>query len=457
MNDNDGILEQLAGMLSSAPGDETEAVLVSSAVGLTRFAGSRIHQNTVTRDTEIFFRLVRDRRVGIARTNDRSPDGLAACLERAGSIAAVREPDTNFPGLPDPPADGAGADGAEPEATGETAAPVPLPDPDQRGAAAAVMIEALRDSGLEAAGSVSTFGWEVAVLNSRGVFVRQPMLHVDAVLIAMNGGDQDASGYACWSGPGFDGMEPESLAESAARKCLAGRKRVEVRPGPLDVLLEPPAVAGLLLWIGYIGFGAKQYHEGTSFMSSRLGERIMGENITIRDDHRETPGLGFAFDFEGVPRQPVTLVDGGRAAGVVHDTRTAAEAGVASTGHASLPDYERGPVPLNLSIEPGDASVEEMSAMLDRGLVVTRFHYINGFLDPRRVLFTGMTRDGTFLVEGGREVGAVDNFRFTESMLDAFSRVEAVGRRRQIVGTWGVTKISCAVPALLIREFTFTG
>ena len=181
----------------------------------------------------------------------------------------------------------------------------------------------------------------------------------------------------------------------------------------------------------------------------------MGANVTIYDDHAEFPGMGMACDFEGEPRQRVALVQEGLAAGVVHDRLTAARAGSATTGHALSADTELGPMPLNLAMAPGTAEHEELVAGLDRGLVVTRFHYLNGLLDTRRALFTGMTRDGTFLVEGGRVVGAVDNLRFTESMLDAFSRIEMLGRQRQTIGTWAGRGATCTVPALLIRGFHF--
>jgi len=241
----------------------------------------------------------------------------------------------------------------------------------------------------------------------------------------------------------------------ASEKCIAGRRLVAFHSGPVDVLLEPPAVSGLLDWLGYIGFGGKQFNEGTSFLTGRLGERIMGPGVTIYDDYAEIAGMGLAHDFEGVPRQRVELVKDGVATGVIHDRQSAARAGAESTGHASPPDSDLGPMCLNLAMAPGEATREEMIASMDRGLVVTRFHYLNGLLDTRRALFTGMTRDGTFLVEKGQVSGAVENLRFTESMLEAFSRIAAIGRERQSLGTWAGRGATCTVPPILIRDFHF--
>jgi predicted Zn-dependent protease len=272
----------------------------------------------------------------------------------------------------------------------------------------------------------------------------------------MDGGREGGpSGYSAWSGHDPEAIDPRGLAATATEKCLAGRKVVDLEPGPIDVLLEPPAVAGLLDWLGYIGFGGKQFNEGTSFLSGRLGESVAGSGVTIRDDHAEIGGMGLGIDFEGVRRRRVDLVREGTAAGVVHDRFTGARAGQPSTGHALPPDNDWGPMPLNLSMAPGEATREEMLASMSRGLVVTRFHYLNGLLDTRRALFTGMTRDGTFLVLGGEVAGAVANLRFTEPMLEAFSRIAAVGRERQSLGSWTGRGATCTVPPLLIRDFHF--
>jgi len=180
----------------------------------------------------------------------------------------------------------------------------------------------------------------------------------------------------------------------------------------------------------------------------RIGERICGENINLWDDGMDPRGRMTSFDYEGMPRQPVALIDGGIAAGLVYDTRTARREGRSSTGHATG-SSSMGPVPTNLFLGAGDATTDEMVSSTERGLLVTRFHYTN-IVNPKQTVLTGMTRDGTFLIEDGRLVSGVRNLRFTQSVLEALGRVEMVGAEGAYMGmVWA--------PALKIRDFTFTG
>jgi len=441
--DGNAVLEQLRGLVGHGP-HQAEAVYHASRTGLTRYAASRIHQNLERREISVLIRVALDQRIGVSRTTDPGPAGLDACLHRALAIARLQKPNPWFTGLPAGPAE----DGVATEGT--------IPAPAKRLELAHAVLREVGKSGLQAAGSLFTAGGELAVVNSQGRFIRVPYRLAESVLVAMDGNGKPASsGYAAWAGHDPESLDPVRLAAVASEKCIAGRRRVALSPGPIDVLLEPPAVAGLLDWLGYIGFGGKQFNEGTSFLAERLGKQIMGSGVTLYDDHAELRGLGLPMDFEGVPRRRVALVRDGVAAGVVHDSLSAARAGVTSTGHALPPDAESGPAPMNLAMAPGESTREEMIASMDRGLVVTRFHYLNGLLETRRALFTGMTRDGTFLVEKGEIVGAVANMRFTEPMLEAFSRIAAIGRHRQSLGTWAGRGSTCTVPPILVRDFHF--
>jgi len=155
------------------------------------------------------------------------------------------------------------------------------------------------------------------------------------------------------------------------------------------------------------------------------------------------------FDFEGVPRRKVVLIEDGIARAVVHDRTTAARAGVEPTGHALPPPATWGPYPMHLKLAPGDATTDEMIASTERGLLVTRFHYTN-VAHPMRTEITGMTRDGTFLIENGKLTRGVKNLRFTQSVLAALSEAEMIGKTRRIAE-------GCLVPALKVKRFRFSG
>jgi predicted Zn-dependent protease len=219
------------------------------------------------------------------------------------------------------------------------------------------------------------------------------------------------------------------------------------------VVLEPAATGTLLEYLAYSGFGAKQVLEDESFLARRTGEKVGAPCVTILDDVRHPRSVGIGFDFEGVPRKKVAVIDGGRATGPVTDLRTARQMGVESTGHGSGSN-EMGPYAANVVLEPGDRTLEELLEGVTRGFLVTRFHYVN-ILDRPATLLTGMTRDGTFAVEDGSISGPVHNFRFAQNVLSALDSVQGVGRELVSLapefGGFGST----AAPALHVGEFDF--
>jgi predicted Zn-dependent protease len=224
-----------------------------------------------------------------------------------------------------------------------------------------------------------------------------------------------------------------------------------LQPGDYTVILEEYAVADMLAFLGFLGFSAQAVHEGRSFM--KLGEQVVGDNVTIWDDGLDSSGLPMPFDFEGVPKSRLTLIEKGIARAVVHDSYTAGKEGKTSTGHALPAPNTMGPLPLNMFMATGEHSKEEMLASTKKGIWVTRFNYTRP-VHPLKVVVTGTTRDGTFLIENGELAKPIKNLRFTQSYLDALSRVEMLGNSARLVT--GFLGSSC-VPALKIGAFTFTG
>jgi PmbA protein len=251
-------------------------------------------------------------------------------------------------------------------------------------------------------------------------------------------------------------LDPEVVGQVAVDKALRGRDPIDIEPGAYTVILEEDAMADMLFSLGYLGLGALAVQEGRSFMNDRFGERITGENVTIWDDGHDSRGLINPFDYEGVPKQRVVLIENGVAKGVVYDSFTAGrEEGKLSTGHSLPAPNTFGPLPTNLFMAPGEATKEEMLASTKRGIWVTRFHYTNPVHRLKTVL-TGMTRDGTFLIENGQITRPLKNLRFTQSILEAFSRVEMLGSELELTRLGGGNFAACA-PAARIREFQFTG
>lgn len=432
--------------LSRSPADETELTAYGVSSSLTRFANSEIHQNVHEDDHVIVARVAVGRRIGVVQTNRPEADALNAAIERAVQIARESPEVAGFAGLPK--ADPAPKVDSFSRATASV-------EPDDRADAVAKAVALADEAGVTLSGAFRTSVVSRAVANTSGT--RQHYGATEAFLSVFASDENGVSGSSTAYAVSSDDVDPAKVAGVAIDKCRAAADPIDFEAGPIDVILEPRATSEIMEWLNFTSFGAKQVQEGQSFMAGRTGEKLMGENVTIYDDGLDPAGMPIPFDFEGVPKRRVVMIENGVAKGPVYDSLTAARDGVDSTGHGGIATFRGGPMPSNLFIAAGEDSLDDLLSRVKRGLVVTRFHYINGLLDTKKALFTGMTRDGTFLVEDGKIVNAIKNLRFTDSMLRAYSNVDGVTRERQIAGrNWGGIG-SVTAPTMLIRDFRFTG
>ncbi len=446
MKDREQLNALLTDALAGSSADETELVLYSYSSSLTRFANSVIHQNVHEDNDLIVARVAVGKKVGVTQTNRAEPDGLRHAIDRAIEIAKESPEQRDFPGLPK-------ADAApEVESYSEASAAM---TPAARADAVAKAVDVARAEDVTLSGAYRVGDLSLSVVNSSGT--RQQYAATDGFLSVFATDEDGVSGSSTAYAIGVDTIDAADVARVAVGKCKAAANPVAIDPGPIDVVLEPRATSEIMEWLNFTAFGAKQVQEGQSFMTERIGEKVMGENVTIYDDGLDPAGIPIPFDFEGVPKKRVMLIENGVAKGPVYDSLTAAKDGVSSTGHAGMAVFRAGPGPSNLFIAAGDATTDDLLKSVKRGLLVTRFHYINGLLDTRKALFTGMTRDGTFLIEDGKITTAVKNLRFTDSMLRAYSNVDGVSKDRQTAGrNWGGIG-SVTAPTVLIRDFRFTG
>jgi PmbA protein len=432
--------------LAASDAEQTEVLYMGGDDALTRFATNQIHQNVREHDASVQVRVVDQQRTGVASTNRLDSAGLHDVVERAAAIARRAAPNPKAGALPDP--DGAIAD---PEA-GFVAATAEA-SPELRAEAAREVIAAGEAAGLQASGSFSTGVTTIAVANSRGIRARHTATRARLVTVMMDGfASGAASGYANAGSPDVSDIDAAALGSEAARKGADMRGAGELEPGEYGVILEEYAVAGLLEYLSYIGFSGLALEEGRSFMD--LGQRVMGENVSIWDDGHDTAGFPSPIDFEGVTRQRVDLIREGIAHAVVHDAATGGRAGTGSTGHALPAPNTFGAMAGNLFMAPGDTDRADLISGVERGVWVTRFHYLNP-VHPKRAILTGMTKDGTFLIENGELSRPLLNFRFTQSIPEAFSAIRAVSRETKLLP--GEFYGGYRVPALHIGSFNFTG
>ncbi len=432
--------------LQASPADETELVVWSGTNALTRFAESRIHQNVYEENTYVTARVAVGKRTGVTMTNQLEPAELQSALARATEIAKASPEDPDFPGFPK-------SDAAPAADTFSDATAAMTPTQRAEAVSEAVDIAARKNTTLSGAYRISAFRFAVA--NTSGT--DQSYDGTDAALSVFATDPNKVNGATSAYAKGIEGIDVAGTAQRAVDKCVAAANPVSVDYAPMDIVVEPRAVAEVISWLNFTAFGAKQVHENMSFMAGRFGEKVMGENITLVDDAFDTAGIPVPFDYEGVTKRPVTLIEKGVARSPVYDSLTAAKDGVANTGHAGSAAFRGGPAPRNLFITPGDKTRDELIGMVDRGIFVSNFHYVNGLLDTRRALFTGMTRAGTYLIEDGRISKAVKNMRWTDSMMRFFSEVAAMTKERETIGaSWGAVG-SVTTPTMLVRAFKFTG
>ena len=419
--------------------DEVEAILSTSSQALTRFANNAIHQNVAELSSHLSVRARIDGRTARASTNRLDPDAIREVVEQAIAITRLTEPDEESLPMAEP------AEYRSVDRWSELTAQVA---PHERAQAVAEAIAAVESAGQTAAGIYSTDSTQYTLLNSRGVHASYRETMARFSITAMGEG---SSGWAKASACDHRDINPLDLALSAARKATQSAAPRELPAGRYTVILEPSAVLDL---VGQMSgdFSATAISDGRSFLNDRIGKQIFGANITIHDDAWHSLQSGAPFDGEGVPRRRLTLVENGVVRNIAYCRQAAAKAGVAPTGHGFPLPNEYGEAPANIVIAGGDSNVEKMIASTERGILVTRLWYIRE-VDPYEKIFTGMTRDGTFLVEGGQVTAGVRNFRFNQGLMEMLSNVETLG---PAVRASGEETFDMVVPAMLVRDFNFT-
>jgi PmbA protein len=405
--------------LSAAEGDEAQALVQSERSGMARFAGSEVHQPTLIENEVVELQVVHDGRLGIASGNRTDDDGLRALAARAGEAAQSAPADPDFPGLA-PPAEAPRVEGFDEEAAAFGAE-------DQARLAAA----AIDASGLDLYGFFTSGVTSLALASTTGVAVSQELTDVAVLALAAVDG---ASGYAEQTGWRAGDVDPAGAARYAVEKAKLTRGAVELEPGSYPAVLEPPAFAELLAYFSYDAFGAQGLLEERSYAFDKLGTKVFDERLSLADDALDPRGLAKAFDFEGTPKQRVDLVRDGVLADVVWDRQTGKKAGRESSGHAPPSSLRHwGPLPFALSVGGGEAeSAAQLAETLGDGIYVTRLHYLS-IVDPREGIVTGMTRDGTFRIRGGRVADPLVNLRFTVSVPQLLAELPGLTREPVLI------------------------
>jgi predicted Zn-dependent protease len=440
--------------------DEVEALFYGGHSALTRFANNVIHQNVAEQNEGVSVRATFGGRTARASTNKLDDESLKRVVRASEDLAKVQHPDPDLLPMPDPQE-------RDRMSQGDMSAP-----PSRYFAETAAITPGLRAEGvgkivavadrhkLTTAGIYSNSEFVEGIFNSRGLCDWHTQTSAEISITMLAG---DSSGWQKANSPDVHNLDPLALAETAARKAADSASPREVAAGKYSVILEPAAVldiVGSMFW----DFGGQAILDERSFLNNRIGMQLLGENVNILDDVTHPLQSGAPFDGEGMRRQRVPLVENGIVKRVVYARGTAERmkksahaskvGAIAPTGHGFPLPNEMGEMPSNIvfSAPANPQTLEQMIASTDRGILVTRLWYIRE-VDPYEKILTGMTRDGTFLIEGGKVSAGVRNFRFNESLIHMLSNVEAMGTP---VRASGEESFDMVVPAMKVKDFNFT-
>ncbi|MFZ1930219.1 MAG: TldD/PmbA family protein [Candidatus Sulfotelmatobacter sp.] len=446
--------------LSSA--DEVEVLFSGANFALTRFANNTIHQNVADENHIVSVRTVFSGRTARATTNKFDDDSLRRVVASSEALAKVQHPDPDLLPMPD-------SSEAESGAT-DSSETTQLPSrhfahtaaitPQLRAAGVKKIVDVAKKHKLTTAGIFSSSESVEGIFNSRGLsrWHTQTLAEVSVTMLAA-----DSSGWQKANSPDVANLNPLRLAEIAAKKAIDSAKPAEIPAGKYTVILEPSAVldiVGFMFW-DYSGMAILDQR---SFLTGRIGSKLFGDNITIWDDVTHPLQSGSPFDGEGMRRQRLPLVENGVVKRVVYARATAKRmqhseykdkvGPIVATGHGFALPNEIGEMPLNIVFAaPSDPqSLAQMISSTERGALVTRLWYIRE-VDPYEKIVTGMTRDGTFLVENGKVRQGVRNFRFNQSLIQMLSNVDTMSVPLR---SCGEESFDMVVPAMKVRDFNFT-
>lgn len=423
--------------------DGIEVHLVGTDIETSRFANNEMTQHQANTIDRLAVRVLSEGRQIRLETDDLSTAGVCAVVDDAIDAVKLMEKDQCL--LPLPQTDNDSQWHSYPDRFEQDVTRISAAD---RASAISAMIGVATESKLSAAGVYATGTHFEAVGNSSGLFGYHRETHAECS-VTMCG--PDSTGWAKNQGPHGKQVNTLELAKRAAFKATSSSKPEAITPGRYTVILEHSAFLDLLAYLWW-DFSGTSHLDKRSSLLDKLGEKVFGDNVTIEDDVYHQEQAGCPFDGEGLARKKVTIVENGVLRNLVYGRRSASRMGVAPTGHGLPEPNALGDNPMNLVIAGHGSTVADMVKDTEKGILLTRVWYVRQ-VDPARKIVTGMTRDGTFLVENGAVSRGIKNLRFNVSLIDLLKNVVTVGHARRTAGEEGVPQV---VPAMKIADFNFT-
>ena len=429
-------------VFSLADGYDAEVSLNFSDSALTRFANNIIHQNVAVSNGGISIRLLKGRKEGKVSINLFSDDkAIAKAIQKAREI--VEHSTDNEEILPILDVQKYREIDRFHRKTAELT-------PDDRADLVSNVVSSCEKENFTAAGIVENSATAIGIANSKGLFAYWDGTGFNFSLTVEGKSGTGWSESISWS---VDRTNPQSDIEEAIEIARKSQNPKDIEAGKYTVILTPAAVADLISFLSIYGFNARMHLEGRSFLTGKLGQKVFSDKLTIIDDAYDENWAGIPFDFEGVPRQKVELIKNGVLTNLVVDRWTGEKMNLPPTGHGLPQPNQWGAIPMNIVIEPGDTTMDDMVKSVKNGLLVTHFHYTN-VSEFTKLTITGMTRDGLFAIKNGEIAYPVKNLRFTQSTLDTFNNIIAIGKKRKVMA--GFFFGGAYAPAILVDNFNFS-
>ncbi|MCJ8347762.1 TldD/PmbA family protein [bacterium] len=419
----------------------TQIILSGGKQQLARIGKNTVYQNMINKEYTIKVQVADGKKVGNASTNRFYGEDVEKAIHNATFISKHQAEDPDWEGFLDEDNEVID-DKYYCENTMDSCFEEKLEELHK-------IFEDAKEKNVEIAGAFSHGDSISAIGNHNNMF----RYHVNTdcsftfSIMTPNGG----TGWSEFHSHRLADISPTDLYRISLEKALLSENPKTIDDGDYTVILEPPAVQSLLFFLGYAGFGGLSVQEKRSYFSDKIGDKVFGENISISDDFLSGQSFGAPFDFEGVKKSRLDIIDNGIFRTPVFDRVTARKMKKVDTGHALPYPSRSGPLPLNLTLSGGDSSVEEMIKSTKKGILVTRFFYDN-LIDPGQLTLTGMTRDGTFLIEDGKLVSGIKNMRYNESLPRIFNSIVALSKQNWSLRGFG----RLSVPAIKVEGFSFS-
>lgn len=419
---------------------ECELIYEEVRRGVTRFAQDCIHQTSDVEQRWVTVRYYAQGRIGVGRTTCFDHASLAKAAKQAEAMA-LAQPEKEVKGAGLPPAFRGISTAGFDEATAHAQA-------FERAQLVRNLVDWKAPSTALLSGSLVTRHETFAVVSSEGVRVFEERTAAEINLVAQDG---PTSGRSYWAGWRLSDAPLRRMLEEALYPTKMGAPQAASTSTKERVVLDYLAAAQLVGFLGYLGFGAKAYLEHRSFLNRALGQAIASNAFSLMENPQAI--LPRAFDYHGMPRRSVVLIDKGIACGLVTDWETARQLGQEDHGHAPEPESDDGPLPTNLVVTAGPDSLADLCAKVGEGIYIRDLHYVN-IVEPLTTTITGMTRHGVFRIRGGELAEPVRDMRFQVSILEVLKALIGMGSEKQVgEGACGLVE----TPALASEHFLFTG